>query len=384
MNHRIKIIAWGFLIIFLLNSCSLYPVKWDYKARNGVGIKGGIETQDGIILSVRSEHSKDGGKAVCFKSFNGGKSWTGKTIFAYDKDPRVDIGDSSIIQLKNGNILCAYRDNHLRNNSYKDNSSAIRVVESIDNGKTWRYHSTIADCIETTCGVWASFLFQKKDGTLQCYYDDEITPFREGFDGHQWVTMKSWDENLKQWVNPVTVSRAHNPEHLSRDGMPSVVEFSDGKLLCVLESVKTDPPHKGIIRSVVSLDGGATWSWREREREVVYETKDVLYNALAPWMIETSKGFLICAFITDEDRAKPDTPSTSILIEDVKAVYSFDGGKTWSKKPQTISKKYPCVLPGVLEVKTGVDKSYLLVQYVERGKMVTKRGKFVSFKKEKE
>lgn len=386
--------------IALALGCATYPVRWERSSLKGAGIKGGIETRGGVLLALRSESGRNGGRAVCLKSYNGGRFWGWKSVVAEDKTPFVDIGDSSIIELKNGKILCAYRDNNLRNKSYKDNTSSIRVAESDDGGETWRHHSTVAECRETTCGVWASFLFEKGDGTLQCYFDDEYTPLKSGFPGHQWVTMKTWDEGRGAWRNPVTVSRAHNPEHLSRDGMPSVVELPGGRLLCALESVKTEYPFKGIIRSVYSDDGGMTWSWKEKERGVIYETRDQLYNSLAPWMIRTSRGYLVCVFITDEDRREPDTPSTSILREDVKAVYSFDDGETWSKKPQVISKKYPCVLPGIYEVGSpvragageqprlviegksggykGVDSAdnYILLQFDEHGKIVTKRGWF--------
>jgi len=56
-------------------------------------------------------------------------------------------------------------------------------------------------------------------------------------------------------------------------------------------------------------------------------------------MFQFRDGTLCCVFVTDEDRPKPDIPATSILDEDVKAVYSFDNGKSWSKilKPLLVS-----------------------------------------------
>ena len=107
----------------------------------------------------------------------------------------------------------------------------------------------------------------RSDGTLQCYYDDEFTPYLNGKPGHQWLSMRTW--NGSAWVNRVTVSKANDP-FLSRDGMASVVELSFNNLFCVIESLQTLPPEypdRGCIRYVTSADGGATWS----EREILYE-----------------------------------------------------------------------------------------------------------------
>jgi hypothetical protein len=199
-------------------------------------------------------------------------------------------------------------------------------------------------------GLWASFLFETRNGELQCYYDDEAAPAREGFHRHQWLTMRQWNATMGEWGERITVSRAHDSQHLSRDGMCSVVETAPGHLLCVFESVDTSQPHKGVLRSVSSSDAGATWSWQNTERPIVWRPADHLYNALAPWMIQLSSGPLLCVFVTDEDRATPDTPSTGKLDEDMKAIYSYNGGSMWSARPQLLA-KHPAYLPGVVELR---------------------------------
>lgn len=219
-----------------------------------------------------------------------------------------------------------------------------------------------------------AFLFETRRSVLQCYYDDEYTPWREGFSGHQWVRMHTWNPKAQQWENPVTVSRAHHAAHLSRDGMPSVVELSDGRLLCVLESVQTFPPHAGVIRLVEWRDGGRTWSWTREERRVVYQPRDTRFMALAPWVTTVFGDNLLCVFITDEDRDAPDKPGTPPpqLNMDVKCVWSADGGKTWSRPAQTVhAETHKCYMPGVGVLRQNSREAEILVLFLE-----TQRGYF--------
>jgi hypothetical protein len=205
-------------------------------------------------------------------------------------------------------------------------------------------------------GVWSSFLLRKRGGTLQCYYDDEDTPHRAGFFRHQWITMKTWDPNSQQWVNPVTVSRAHERQHLSRDGMASVVELPSGQLLCVLESVQTDPPHANCIRLVSSEDGGRTWSWQHEERRILFQPSKHEHLAVSPWVTCMPGGPLLCVFATDEDQASSTRPGTParFLKTDVKYVVSLDQGRTWSPTAHTLfAGTHHSYAPGVLRLRDG-------------------------------
>lgn len=187
--------------------------------------------------------------------------------------------------------------------------------------------------------------------------------------------MRTWDPASRTWGDPVTVSRAHDPRDLSRDGMPSVVETAPGHLLCVFESVDVEPPFKGVLRRVTSNDGGRTWSWTGAERPVVWRPPDRDFNALAPWMIRLSSGALLCVFVTDEDRPEPDTPSTGRLDQDVKAVYSRDGGETWSCCAQTVAAEPRCYLPGIVELTSRERRGQVLVQYASRNRLKIRFGR---------
>ena len=274
-----------------------------------------------------------------------------------------DLGDGHLVQLPDGALLFSYRHNQPRTNETGLRRYAIRTAISHDAGQTWQPHSVVAESVFDPAkepaalrGLWSSFLLRKRDGTLQCYYDDEDTPHRAGFFRHQWITMKTWDTNSQEWVNPVTVSRAYDRQHLSRDGMASVVELPSGQLLCVLESVHTAPPHANCLRLVSSDSSGRTWSWQRHERRILFETSKPNHLAVSPWITRLPDGPLLCVFATDEDQPSPSPPGTHpwYLKTDVKYVFSLDQGRSWSRAAQTIfAETHHCYAPGVLPLRDG-------------------------------
>ncbi len=371
-------ILFGVIILTLgaSNAGEVINIKWEKDANIGVGFKAPLELKNGDILAWREiQLQPEGGKMVgCYKSSDSGVTWSYLSEIVRDNDTIVDLGDGAFVQLSNGDILFSYRHNKYINLPATKRTYRIEMAISKDKGQSWQFHSTVMNCGGSNRGLWSSFLLEKDDGTLQCYYDDEYTPSQQGFDGHQWAQMKTWDPESLQWVNPVTVSRAHNPVHLSRDGMCSVVELSKNKLLCALESVQTSFPYRGLIRYVTSNDGGKTWSWEKEKRYVLYQPEDTTFNALAPWMIMLRSGALLCVFTTDEDRKKSGVPSTGILYQDLKYMLSYDNGKNWSKKPYIIDDDYPIFFPGVCELKYGANKGILLVQYFHKHRVFNKKG----------
>lgn len=353
-------------------------VQWSAEIHRAEGAKGFLVLPRGEVLATRTEARPDGVYVLLSRSADGGQSWQRVGTIVSDPDPITDLGDGNLCLRRNGELLYVYRHNRYRGEHAQKPYYSIKVAASKDGGKSWTAHSTVFEAHPVgegpSRGLWAPFLFETRSGMLQCYYDDEYTPWREGFSGHQWVRMHTWNPRTRQWENPVTVSRAHNPAHLSRDGMPSVAELSDGRLLCVLESVQTFPPHAGVIRCVESRDGGRTWSWQREERRVVYQPRDTHFMALAPWVTKVFGDHLLCVFITDEDRESPDRPGTPVphLNMDVKCVWSTDGGRVWSLPAQTVyAETHKCYMPGVGVLKQRGREAEILVLFLE-----TQRGFF--------
>jgi hypothetical protein len=337
-------------------------LTWSEISARAGGAKGAVQLHSGEILATRTSWSSNAVSAVCSRSVDGGTNWHDLSVIATGAK-RDDLGDGHLIQLPAGPVLYSYRHNQHRARASGPRHYSIRTAISHDAGRTWQAHAMVA---ESSCdpakepdalrGLWSSFLLLKRDGTLQCYYDDEDTPHREGLLRHQWLTMRTWDTNLLAWVHPITVSRAHDRRDLSRDGMASVVELPSGRLLCVLESVQTSPPHANCIRLVTSDDGGQTWSWRREERRILFQSNHPGYLAVSPWVARRGDGQLLCAFATDEDRPAPGKPGTHamFLSLDLKYLSSSDNGRTWPRAAQTIfAVTHHTYAPGILSLRDG-------------------------------
>jgi hypothetical protein len=362
------------LCCFSLHAQERTSIEWEETPFPAEGVKAPIELSSGELLSARTMPVAGRIAVICFRSSDSGETWQRLSEIASDADLKADIGDGAFLQLANGDVLYSYRHNHVADRPLSTYSHNIKVAISKDSGVTWHYHSTVMSAKGTKAGLWSSFLLQTSRGAMQCYFDDEVTPAEEGFGGHQWTQMKTWDQKASQWITPVTVSRAHNAQHLSRDGMASVTEIKKDVLLCALESVQVAPPHRGVIRQVTSVDGGQTWSWQQSERAVIYEPADRTFNALAPWMTRLSNGLMLCVFVTDEDRQSPDTPSTGVLDEDIKYVLSPDGGATWSE-PGIIDNAHPVYHAGVVELRHGDAAGRILAAFVRQNRgCFVKRG----------
>ena len=339
-----------------------FQLSWSELSAHAGGAKGAVQLTTGEILATRTVWRSQEAAVTCSRSTNGGTHWEDISVIAKGRTGQ-DLGDGHLAQLPNGALLFSYRHNQTQPDETGRPRYSIRTAISHDAGQTWQPHAFVAESgldpakePKALRGLWSSFLLQKRNGTLQCYYDDEDTPHQAGFFRHQWITMKTWDTNSQQWVNPVTVSRAHEPQHLSRDGMASVLELPSGQLLCVLESVQTAPPHANCLRLVSSNDGGRTWSWQRDERRILYQASKPNHLTVSPWVCRLSTGPLVCVFATDEDQPSSSPPGTPpwYLETDVKCVLSFDAGRSWSPIAQPIySGTHHCYAPGILPLRDG-------------------------------
>lgn len=366
MKPILWLILTSLLLCFAGAPADALEVEWTLISNSSGGAKGAVQLTSGELLSTRSVWRNAEHQVLCSRSLDGGETWEELSVIAR-QEGRATVGDGHLLQLPSGEVLYSYRHNLLGETSADERAYSIQVAVSRDGGHSWKSHSTVATSSHDPAeepgasrGLWSSFLFLTPDGGLHCVYDDEDTPHREGYWGHQWLTMRTWDERGGAWVNPVTVSRAHNPRHLSRDGMPSVARLPSGRLICVFETVQVTSPHANLIRSTTSDNGGKSWSWEREERGLVFKPSKADHLAMSPWLIRLASGELICVFATDEDRAIPGVSGRppSEYRMDVKYVLSVNGGDTWSSSGEMVfDTTHRNYMPGIIELE---DRSLLI------------------------
>ncbi len=345
------------LLALLVNvACADAPLAFSQSYSSG-GFKAPVQINDGSLLAAKTI----GSAVKCFRCTKVGRPWVEYSTIAVADGPGIDIGDGHLLQLENGDILYSYRHNLIHKKETAEKKFSIRVAISRDGGRSWRHHSTVAATNGTDFGFWSTFLLQRPDGTLQCYYDDERSPSIEGLPGHQWITMKTYNAQTSRWEDATTVSRASG-ELLSRDGMCSVIETSDRRLVCICEGVQECHPHRGCLWITDSKDGGRTWSYPHRK---LWEPTNPDFNALAPWAVKMSNGMLVVVFTTDEERESPTEASTGVLFQDLKYIISKDNGASW-EGPWTIDDGYPIFFPGACIVKDKGGREAVAVQYLTR------------------
>ena len=295
----------------------LAPVLWSTQSHAAPAPKGGLVLSTGEAAVIGSRR-RDGERALVISATaDEGRSWREVGTVATDPSPRADLGDGNAVRLRDGRLWATYRRNHA------PKEYAIEVAESRDDGKTWVKQGTVETSRVQGRGLWAPFLFVNGNGEAQCYYDDEATPAAKGIPGHQWITMRTWRKGA--WRNPTVVAR--EPHGLSRDGMATVVSLGKGRLLLIVEAVRADAPHAGVLRAFRSADDGRTWA----APETVYAPKDPRFHAFAPSLARV-RGCLVLLFATNEDREdspKSGTPADRMML-DIKSVESQDDGRTWT------------------------------------------------------
>jgi len=378
----ISVIISIFFLLFLTPTCcicseSLPPIEieWELINDNGTGWKGPLELPEGIIVSAKTEIRENSKVWRAYISEDYGLTYKeGGDICVIEGEnlQLIDLGDGAFIQLPNGDILASSRTNLQSYPEPGKSTHSINVAISKDNAKTFTHHSTVVHYTGTDdelypewmlypIGYWSTFIFLASNGDLQLYYDDEITPLKEGYPYHQWWMMRTWNETEKAWINPVVVSRPNNKDHLSRDGQGTVVEVSPGVLITAIESVHIEAPHKGCIRILFSEDYGKNWSWQTESRRILYAPEDMNYSSLCPWIMRMDDGTLLCTFMTDEDREIPDVVHTGKLNQSIKYVLSYDNGLTFTE-PYMLDPSQYMWGPGVIQLQYGPNKGKLFYQ----------------------
>ena len=243
------------------------------------------------------------GRMMYVRSTDGGKAWGEPQTIVDTPD---DDHDGSLVQLKDGTILC----NYFADVYYKtvDGArivhdywhSSTRVVRSTDDGRTWSGAVVVPDIWDYVTAT-SDPIKELPDGTL-------IMPVYGWNTGGPWQAgvIFSHDKGLT-WADFVLVD--DNQEYKPCE--PALCLLPGDRLLCVMRPA---------MSQAYSDDLGRTWTKPTR----------VGIKGDAPYLLRTSRGLLLCAHRY---------PGTAVSV-------SHDDGATWHGPYQldTVGGAYPSMV----------------------------------------
>ena len=290
-------------------------------------IRSMIVLTDGIILGGRIENHE----IQVWVSSNKGITWSLRGSVANNIE--IEFGDVMFLSIPNSSkVFCAFREYN------KAKLWAITICLSDDNGFNWVYDSTIISGQKLFVG--APWLFLANNGDLQCYYDSEPLANDNGAHGSQWIAMQGRNGITGEWnkYGIVVASRNTDIYQLCRDGMATVIDLGNNRIMLVTEGVEDYPSggaYSNVIRAIQSFDGGKNWDYNGRL--IVYQSRidsstGRRYNAYAPMGIRIGGGPVGVVFCTDEDfGGKPDESDLDPTKRrtHIKFIRTMENFETW-------------------------------------------------------
>jgi sialidase-1 len=274
------------------------------------------------------KYPKGGRVAYCLSS-DEGHTWTPAQILYDGLD---DDRDPSIVQLKDGRIVCNFFTLRRKGDSskpcpdpYKDPfaTSGTWIVESDDMAKTWGQPRKLYEDY-----VCSSPIRELSDGRL-------IMPlYRETAAGACGAVGIS-DDGGKTWGKPVDIDNGGR----RLDAETDVIERADGTLYAI---------QRDVMCYAISKDRGNTWS----------VSKDVGFPGHSPYLHRTADGIVVLAYRLHSAH------STCLR-------YSLDECKTWSDN--IVIDKVIGAYPSMVNLKDG---SVLVVYYEEGEKSAIRAKRF--------
>lgn len=227
----------------------------------------------------------------CFISNDDGSTWSTGYTYGVNTNVgsfRLAVANSAFHELEDGTILVAYRATGYIAPKQARFCTRIQVSQSKDGGKTWTYHSLIAEHIDEngeSNGYWEPH-FGLIDGVLTCFYANDGLNYEKSY---QHIEFRQWING--KWSEPTIAS--NGIDHKSRDGMPVWQQLSTGKYVLAIEGWV--PDGYALCIQLLYSDDGYNWS----EPVIVYRAKNGACGA--PYVVELPTGQLLVSFQTDEN-----------------------------------------------------------------------------------
>jgi len=319
------------------------------KLSNGSGpIRSMTMLSNGKIIGGRSS----GHEIEVWASTNQGLSWSRIGTVASNKE--VDFGDVMFLSIpKTSIVYCAFREINKTGHS-------IVVCRSDNGGNNWVYDSTVIAGSRPFVG--APWLFLANNGDMQCYYDSELIASKNGAHGSQWIAMQARKGRKGEWnkYGVIVASRDINKNKLVRDGMPTVINLNNNRIMVVTEGVEDNMSggkYANVIRAIQSFDGGRTWDYKGRRivyKSWIHSPSKRRYNAYCPMGIRIGNGPVGVVFCTDEDsHSLPDESNANVLNRKchVKFIRTLNNFETWGDLKTFWMSGNKAYVPGMIETK---------------------------------
>ena len=341
-----SILIYFLLIFIILSSVDTQSIKEVYYGP--AAIRSLTMLSDGIILGGRSS----GHEIEVWVTSNKGITWTLRGTVA--NNVQIDYGDLMFLAIPGtSKVFCAFREQNTQTLLF-----AVTVCRSDDNGFNWVYDSTVIG--GQSLFVGAPWLFLANNGDLQVYYDSEPLASYYGASGSQWIAMQGRNGITGEWnkYSIVEASRDSDIYKLCRDGMATVIDLGNNRIMVVTEGVEDSPSggsYSNVVRAIQSFDGGKTWDYGGRR--IVYQSfidggSQRRYNAYSPMGIRIGGGPVGVVFCTDEDfGGTPDESSEDPTKRrcHVKFIRTLDNFETWGDLKPFWTGGNQAYVPGMFE-----------------------------------
>ena len=303
--------------------------------------------RDGAIIGGRST----GHSIEVWSSTDKGNTWS--RIGTVADNSSVNFGDVMFLAVPDTDtVYCAFREKN------SDSQYSVVVCRSDNGGYDWVYDSTvISGCTQFVGAPW---LFIAQNGDMQCYYDSEPLATQNGVSGAQWIAMQGRNKLTGEWnkYGVVAASRDVNASKFIRDGMASVVDLGNNRIMVVTEGIedsRSGGVYSNVVRAIQSYDGGYTWNYAGRK--IVYQsgTDSVSgrrYNAYCPMAIRVGNGPVGVVFCTDEDfKGTPDASSEAVTKRrtHIKYIRTLENFESWGEVIPVWTDGSSAYAPGMIE-----------------------------------
>lgn len=345
--RKICAVLMGLVLLFTMGFTKVCAASINEINYGSGAIRSMTVRTDGVVVGGRSS----GHEIEVWASWDKGSSWS--RIGTVANNSSIDFGDVMFLAVPQTNIVyCAFRERN------QVNEYAITLCRSDDGGYNWVYDSTvIAGCTEFVGAPW---LFIAQNGDMQCYYDSELLASQNGVQGAQWIAMQGRQGRTGNWdkYGVVAASRDADVSKFIRDGMASVVDLGNNRIMLVTEGIEETASggvYANVVRAIQSFDGGYTWDYAGRK--IVYQcgfdsASGRRYNAYCPMAIRVGNGPVGVVFCADEDfGGTPDMSNADVMTRrsHIKYIRTLENFETWGDLTSVWTSGSTAYAPGMIE-----------------------------------